>query len=461
MSGDLGPVNVARNASADGLDTILVALFLFGIATGIAVNFAAGVPIPAVLAGAAGAVLLIKNLDRIGEGELQALVAVIMIYLLSILCAGGSQYLHERTKGLVQLVYSLVIAYALFLTALRYDRRSFARIFLVACLLIVVGAALENYTGFRAISDAFRQKFYDFGVYRADLRDQILYGRIRPKLFTSEPSALTFAYTLFAFLWYVLSPARAKILGFLALLAAGYYLMRGPTLLLGLPLASAYELLLAPRRPVGTSSRIDGTRVFAGLMVCAVLVAVFAVLGSTLYAERLSLIAQGADPSFFSRELGPFLVAKDVLTHHPIAGAGVTGEEYIAERVRSVYLDARNFSGTVTLSDTAHVVTNYFWSHWIYLGFVFGTATLVALSYWLRVLGAPSLLFCWTVWVLFGQASGAYVSPKTWSVLLLACAVAVLHERQPILRVPAHRRSQARNWRVLRPVLTAQGGTPP
>ena len=57
-----------------------------------------------------------------------------MIYLLSILCAGGSQYLHERTKGLVQLVYSLVIAYALFLTALRYDRRSFARIFLVACL---------------------------------------------------------------------------------------------------------------------------------------------------------------------------------------------------------------------------------------------------------------------------------------------------------------------------------------
>ncbi len=460
MLGDRRAVATGRHGKADAIDTLLVSLFLFGIGTGLAIKFSAGVPIPSVLAGAAGGALLVKNLDRVGEGHLQALFAVIMVYLLAILFAGGPEFLHERAKGLIQLVYSLVIAYALYLTAQRYDRRGFARIFLVACLIIIVGAALENYTGFRAVSDSFRQEFYHFGVYRADLRDQLLYGRIRPKLFTSEPSALTFAYTLFAFMWYVVSPVRAKLVGFLALLGAGYFLMRGPTLMLGLPLACAYELLLAPRRPVGTSARIDGPRVFCALLVCFALLAVAAALGSALYAKRLALIAQGADPSFFSRELGPYLVAKYVLLHHPLAGAGLTGEEFIAEQVRRIYLDARNFSGVVTLGDTAHVVTNYFWSHWIYLGAAFGVAAIIALTFWLRVLNAPSALFCWIVWAIFGQASGSYVGPKTWSVLLLACAVSVLHDRQPILRVAARRRPRLAGWRILGHAASPAFGSP-
>lgn len=450
MPGDRRTLRIVRPPAADAIDTLLVAVFLFGIGTGIALKFSAGVPIPSVIAGAAGAMLLVKNMDRIGEGELQALFAVVMVYLVSILCAdpGGSQFLHERAKGLIQLVYSLIIAYAMYLTAQRYDRRGFGRILLITCLIIIVGATLENYTGFRAVSDSFRQQVYHFGVYKADLRDQMLYGRIRPKLFTSEPSALTFAFTLFAFLWYVVSPAKAKLLGFLALLGIGYFLMRGPTLLLGIPLACAYELLLAPRRPMPQPTRLSGPRLFCALLVCLALLAIAAALGSALYSKRLALIAQGADPSFFSREIGPFLVAKYVMLHHALAGAGLTGEESIAEKVRQIYLDARSFSGVVTLGDTKHVVTNYFWSHWIYLGAGFGVAALVALTHWLRVLRAPSILFCWSVWMIFGQASGAYVGPKTWSVLLLACAVSVLHDRQPIVRVADRRRVAPTSWRM-------------
>ncbi|HZD26081.1 MAG TPA: hypothetical protein VE631_07450, partial [Alphaproteobacteria bacterium] len=58
------------------------------------------------------------------------------------------------------------------------------------------------------------------------------------------------------------------------------------------------------------------------------------------------------------------------------------------------------------------------------------------LTLYLRVLQAPSILFCWGVWAIFGQASGAYVSPKTWTVLYLACAVAIMHQRQAT-RLPA------------------------
>jgi hypothetical protein len=447
-----------RAPGADAIDTLLMAVFLFGIGTGIAMKFAMGIPIPAVIAGAVGLVLLVKNSDGIGEGQVQALFGVIVVYVVSILCAGGTEFLLERVKGLIQLTYSLIIAFAFYLTALRYDRRALARIFLIACVLILAGCVLENYTSFRAVSDAFRHRFYDFGVYKADLRDMMLYGRVRPKLSTSEPSALTFAYALFAFAWYVLAVQRTKFFAFAALLAAGYVLMRGPTLMLGLPLAGVYELLLAPRRPAVYATGISGTRVFVGLAACVVLTVAFGAVADSLFAARLARIGVGADPSFFSREIGPVKIAGDVLRNHPIAGIGLTGEEFIAERVRAIYMGSRAFSGNFVLADTSHVITNYFWSHWIYLGAVFGTFTLIALSIWLRTVRVPSLAFCWIVWLLFGQASGAYVSPKTWVVLLLAAAVSILHERQPVVAVVQARPASPRAWRGLRPIGVAGPG---
>jgi hypothetical protein len=54
---------------------------------------------------------------------------------------------------------------------------------------------------------------------------------------------------------------------------------------------------------------------------------------------------------------------------------------------------------------------------------------MAALSVWLRVLGVPSVAFCWMVWAILGQASGAYVGPTCWAVLFLAGAAAVLHQR--------------------------------
>jgi hypothetical protein len=38
----------------------------------------------------------------------------------------------------------------------------------------------------------------------------------------------------------------------------------------------------------------------------------------------------------------------------------------------------------------------------------------------------PSVLYCWAVWVILGQASGSYVGPKTWAVLLIGAAAAVV-----------------------------------
>ncbi len=52
-----------------------------------------------------------------------------------------------------------------------------------------------------------------------------------------------------------------------------------------------------------------------------------------------------------------------------------------------------------------------------------------ALSVWLRMLGVPSVLYCWAVWLILGQASGSYVGPKTWAVLLIAAGTSILSTR--------------------------------
>jgi len=80
------------------------------------------------------------------------------------------------------------------------------------------------------------------------------------------------------------------------------------------------------------------------------------------------------------------------------------------------------------------VLTNYVWLHWIYLGLVWGVLCIGVVSVWLRLLGAPSVLYCWTVWIIMGQASGSYVGPKTWSVMLIAAAASILTISAPVPR---------------------------
>ncbi len=409
------------------VDMTLVVVFLLGIYLGVEIHVTSTIPLPAAPAGVAGALMLWRGRDQILPSHLAALAAVILLYLGSILTATDVAFLAKRFTGLVQLTYSLVIGYALFLTLIRAGRGQVAALLFGFCVAILVGCLLEDYGGLRGLSDAVRLRIYDYGIYDADLRDQLLYGRVRPKLFTSEPSAVTFAYTLYAFAWLIISRWRWKLLGYLALMGAGLLGMPGPTLLLMLALAVPYLLVLGG----GSAGSGSGmARLLKIALLCAFLVGAFAVVGTSFYGTRLQEIAGGDDPSFFFRETGPALVARDVIKHHPVAGAGLTGEPFIESEVFNVFARSRAFSATWDISTKVRdMLTNYFWLHWIYLGLVWGLITLAGITIWLKVVGVPSALFCWLVWAIMGQASGAYVAPKTWTVLFLAAACSALHRR--------------------------------
>lgn len=414
------------------VNTALVSLFLLGIYVGVAVQVANGLPIPTVIAGLAGMLLLIVNRNRIEPNHVSALCLVIVLYLVSILFASDYDLLKERFKGLVQLSYSLIIGYGFFLAVLRFNRERLAWLLLFFCTLIVIGCALESYTGFRAVTDAFRAQVFSSGVvYDADIRDQLLYGGIRPKLFTSEPSIVTFSFTLFMFAWYVVSTWRLKLPVYLLYIAAGLILMRGPTLLVGVALIVAYQLFLAARIDGPNGTIYDARRVLGTVFLAIVVTALMVVLTQELYAERLSQILSGRDASFFGRIIAPALTAMEMIRQRPVAGAGLSGWEFIDPVVRAIYANSSALIMGWAFRTAAEAITNYFWEHWIFLGLVWGTIMIAALSRLLSALAVPAIVFTWFVWFCFGNAVGAYVSPRTWTVFFLAGAIAILHQRQP------------------------------
>ncbi|MEK9969267.1 MAG: hypothetical protein VW600_09030, partial [Ferrovibrio sp.] len=376
-----------------GIDMLLLVIFFSGIYLGVMIQITPTIPFPAAPSGIAGLILLWRRRDDIVPAHLAGLFGVVVLYLAACLSATDIGYLPKRFTGLVQLTYSLVIGYAMFLTILQASRSQMATMFLGFSL---VGSLLESYAGLNVVSDAVRSKIYDSGIYDADARDQILYGKIRPKLFTSEPSAVTFGYTFFSFAWFMTTMRPQKLLWYLLLLAAGLVAMPGPTLLLSLLLLPPYYLFVLPKTP--PIGRFGSGYRLAIIIFGGVLLVVFGAIGATVYAERLGQITNGNDPSFFYRVIGPALVGLGVIQHYPWAGSGLTGEAFITDLVMNIFVSSPHFSAGWRINKISEVLTNYFWLHWIYLGFVWGVVAFAGLSGWLRMLGVPSVIFCWIVW---------------------------------------------------------------
>jgi hypothetical protein len=307
------------------------------------------------------------------------------------------------------------------------SRRQIGRLFLGFALVIVIGCLLEGHAGFRPISDAVRNVLYKQGIYENDLRDTLFYGRVRPKFFASEPASVTFCYALFTFLWMVISPWRWKLVAYAGLVGVGLYAMPGPTLLLMLVMILPYMLFLTSRGPSG---RIDFGRLLLVVCVAAISLGAFIVLAQSLFPARLNEVMSGNDPSFFYRVQGPALAGLDVINRYPFAGTGLSGEPFFEREVTNLYLRSPFYSAHwQVVTPATELVINYFWLHWIYLGLIWGLIMAGAVTIWFRVLGVPSPAFCWMVWAILGQASGAYVGPTCWAVLFLAAAAAVLHQR--------------------------------
>jgi hypothetical protein len=398
-------------------DYALIFLLLLGIYLEVAIYLSPTIPIPSVLAGAAGLVLIWRRRDDFTARQLAAFMGVILTLVAACLAAPDWSFLPKRMTGLIQFTYSLVVAFAFYLTLIHAERRVLARMLMGMCIVILVGAQLEAIPAIREISDGARQILYRSGVYESDLRDLLFYGKVRPKFFTSEPSAVTFSFSLLSLGWFLASDSRRRWLIFGLLMLASQLIIPGPTTLLG-GIAAGLSYLMLPQSKAAGGLGKASIVVFSGIAIAALLIA-----GSFLYADRIEAIMAGRDPSFFYRVIGPALVAIKVIAEYPLTGIGLTSEQFGADLAMNVFVQSPSFSSAWRFERLSEVLTNYFWLHWIYLGLVFGALVLIALNIWLRSLNVANLAYCWLVWALFGQASGAYVGPKTWVVLMMVAGL--------------------------------------
>src|SRR5262249_9660952 len=155
------------------------------------------------------------------------------------------------------------------------------------------------------------------------------------------------------------------------------------------------------------NGRFNSLRFVQVAIIAALAGMSFLVLAQEAFPERFKRASGGEDASFFYRIRGPAIAGVDAIKNMPF-GAGLTREPYIAEHVVILYVQSPGYSVKWRMVHPAsELMINYFWSHWVYLGPFFGVAVIAAISLWLRALYVPSPAFCWLVWAILGQASGA------------------------------------------------------
>ena len=131
-----------------------------------------------------------RNLSKTDELFLPKIAFVL---ILSIAFSPGYIYVTEKFLSFAQLVLALAVTVMTVRLMQQLRREVLERALLVLWCLLVVGSVLEVAGLTREPSDAFREWAYGgiFTLYDGDARDINYVGWLRPKLFATEPSAVS------------------------------------------------------------------------------------------------------------------------------------------------------------------------------------------------------------------------------------------------------------------------------
>ena len=275
------------------------------------------------LAGGGG--LLALHVGRLRHGDLLFAGSWVAIALASLALNpalwGGTMWRDhggEYATSMLVFAASLAMAFGVW-TALRlWSADALARMAAICLALILAGVVAERFLGLDTLSEAVRSALYAEDLtYAADLRDRLIYGSIRPKLFTSEPSHIAKFFVLMVLVWYATSRSPWRVPWLYAWLAGGVLLVQSPSVLIALPAAWMADICRR-RSALGWLVAVGGILLVTPLAL---------ILGDSVFSGRMEHIASGQDTSFLIRFVLPFEVLARVWSDYPLFGLGFGAKE--------------------------------------------------------------------------------------------------------------------------------------
>jgi len=241
----------------------------------------------------------------------------------------------ELVTSTLLLLACVVAGIGVFLELRTWPRLALSRLCTTATVLVLAFGILEHFQPFRDFSDVVRQLLYSHDsqfLYVGDDRDVALHGAIRPKVFTQEPSHPAKFVAVATTIWFLLSKRKDRTVIALLGCAAGYLILRSPSIFVG-PILIAYFSFFG-------TSRITGR--FAGVKVTALLVTLLAMATlpewvGLLPGARAEAIANSKDGSMIMRLSAPLAISYEAIAHNPLFGLGIGGKEVATDMVFSIY----------------------------------------------------------------------------------------------------------------------------
>lgn len=426
-------------------------LFILGVYTSAPLKIG-DMPIPAILAGVSGLFLLAINISQIKKQHVMLLIGLGCLTVLGFVANFGDGAEIARLKGAVQLLYSVTISYGLFLELRGWGKHRVANLFQALAFIVVLGCILELYTDFRDWSDSFRTHVFEHNIlYNSDFRDQLVFGKVRPKLFTTEPSYVAIFFLLSMTMWVTLTNATlVPSWKYFLLAITGSFLIGSPFVLLTalVPMLNYFFLkekgwnLMKFYVEEGVLKKLLAVSLYSSVLLFVMLgiwhkveighkaeIGNKAEIGHEPIAakNRLEQTLNGSEDSFKIRLTAPPIIARDILSKSPLFGVGLEAKVTLNKTVLGVFKQLGIQTDYLETNRLGWSVTNNFWLHWIYWG-VLGGLLVIFWMYWLmKLIGVHYPLYCFVIITMFSQTMGGYVAPKFWFICFLSMLVGALH----------------------------------
>lgn len=434
-------------ATRPNLEFALIAVFIAGYYLHHNLYLTDSLFVPAYLATFAGFAILILNARRLPSDLFIFGVAVTAVALVSILCnppfwsgwagAFGADY----ARSFVVFLSALVASMGACIGVLHTPPRTLRRLLWLFVYVVVIGAMLDIavpvlHSFFEHISEPFLRTGFR---YTNEMRDVTMYGLLRPKFLTSEPSNvaifLVFAFTLLHLLEKP-NASQASRLHFWGMFMLALIIVRGPTMMI-VPIVA---VLFA--------------RAWATAVVVAVLVPLFALLvvlldpdlTTALAKSRIGWVLEGNDRSFFVRQILPVEVAWNTIQQYPLFGIGFGGKGPASPIALQLFWAAA--TRTDWIFEAAEPLGgNGFWIVWTQLGIIGAPLFIWAVVGFARAMTAWWLPALITI-ALFFVNGGAPNTLRVWSFTLIflgvchvVCPAVAFQRRTRDPRLGFHRRT--------------------